>query len=253
MSNDIFKIKPTKAAAIQEAENFTIYSPSEIMQKMRMLAKGRCLVTAYFEDGNQSFMTAIIDILPEKKMIVVDYGPDEGMNKRIMSEPRVIFKSDLAGISAQWSVHHVRKARFKDQLVFAFEVPDEMLWIQRRDTYRVAIPLSVNAQCQFTHSDDTQGQYRILDISAGGLALEDKGMHEDFQMDQVLKASHINLPEHGGGIVTLKICNILPLRKDKPEEGQRIGCVFQNLPSDLDATIQRFILSIDSMRKRVSD
>lgn len=253
MSSDIFKVKPTKTAVIEEDENFTIHSQNEIMQKIRMLAKGRCLVTAYFEDGNESFMTAIIDILPEKKLVVVDYGPDEGMNKRIMSENKVIFKSELAGITARFSAYHVKKARYKDQIVFAFEIPSELLWIQRRDTYRVAIPMSVNALCDFTHSDNSQGQYRILDISAGGLALEDTGMHEDFEQDQVLRACHINLPEHGGGIVTLKVCNILAMKRDKPEAGQRIGCIFQNLPSDLDATIQRFILHIDSMRKRITD
>lgn len=253
MSSDIFKIKPTKTAVIEDNENFIIYSQTEIMQKLRMLSKGNCLVTAYFDEGNESFMTAIIDILPEKKMVILDYGPDEGMNKRLLSENKVLFKSELAGVTAQFSVHHVRKARYQDQIVFAFEIPDELLWIQRRDTYRVSIPLSVNALCDLTHADNQTGQFRILDISAGGLALEDLDMHEDFQNGEVFKACHINLPEQGGGIVTLKVCNILPMKRDKPEAGQRIGCIFQNLPSDLDATIQRFILYIDSLRKRVQD
>lgn len=253
MSSDIFKIKPTKTATIEDNEDFIIYSPTEIMQKLRMLSKGNCLVTAYFDEGNESFMTAIIDILPEKKMVIVDYGPDEGMNKRLLSENKVLFKSELAGVTAQFSTHHIKKARYRDQVVFAFELPDELLWIQRRDTYRVSIPLSVNALCDLTHADDKKGQYRILDISAGGLALEDPDMHEDFQNGEVFKACHVNLPEYGGGIVTLKICNILPMKRAKPEAGQRVGCIFENLPSDLDATIQRFILHIDSLRKRLQD
>jgi len=250
MSDDIFKVKPTKTAAIEEHESFTIYSQTEIMQKMRMLAKGNCLVTAFFDEGNESFMTAIIDVLPEKKLILVDYGPDEGMNKKLLSGNKVIFKSELAGISAQFTVRSLKKARYKDQPVFAFEVPDELLWIQRRDTYRVKIPFSATALCDLTHLDNKKGQFRILDLSAGGLALEDIDMHEDFQIGNIFKGCHITLPEHGNGVVTLEVRNLLPLKRDNPEAGQRVGCIFQNLPSDLDATIQRYILHIDSLRKR---
>lgn len=254
MSSDIFKVKPSKTVEIEDKlDEYKIRSQTEIMQKLRMLVKGKCLVTVSFDDNNQTFMTALIEILPEKKMVIVDYGPDEGMNKRILSENKVNFRTELAGVSVSFSVHHVRKARYKEQLVFAFGVPDELTWIQRRDTYRVAIPMSVNANLEFTHSDNTREQYRILDISAGGLAFEDLNLHEDFQQAQTLKGCHINLPDYGGGMVTLQICNMLPLKRDNPEAGQRLGCIFQNLPSDLDATIQRFILHIDSMRKRITD
>ncbi|MDH5409155.1 MAG: flagellar brake protein [Gammaproteobacteria bacterium] len=253
MSDDIFKVKPSKTASIEEHESFTIYSQTEIMQKMRMLSKGNCLITAFFDHGNESFMTAIIDVLPEKKLILVDCGPDEGMNKKLMSEGRVLFKSELAGISAQFSAHNLKRAKYKDQAVFAFEVPDELLWIQRRDTYRVKIPFSATALCDLTHLDNKKGQFRILDISAGGLALEDMDMHEDFQIGNIFKGCNITLPEHGNGMVTLEVRNLLPLKHNDPGAGQRVGCTFQNLPTDLDAAIQRYILHIDSLRKRLAD
>ena len=61
MTDDIFKIKPSKAANIEKYEDFTIYGVNKVIDKLRMLQKGRRIITAYFDEGRQSLMTAIID------------------------------------------------------------------------------------------------------------------------------------------------------------------------------------------------
>lgn len=250
MNDDIFKIKPTKSAVIEDDEKFIIYSPTEIMQKMRMLQKSKCIVTAYFDGGKQSLLTAVIDLLPAKKIVLLDYGPDEAINKAFMASGSVTFKTQLMGVTAKFTVHDVKKAKYQNQLVFACDIPENILWVQRRDTYRVRIPLGMNAFCIVQH-EKKSAQYRIHDISVGGLALEDPDFNEDFALGSSFEKCEITLPEQGTGTVTLEVRSHLSASKTDNKQGRLIGCLFTDLRSDVDAMVQRFIHSIDSQRKKL--
>ena len=117
MNDDIFKIKPTKSAVIEDDEKFLIYSQTEIMQKLRMLQKNRSIVTAYFDDGKQTLLTAVIDVLTDKKMVLLDYGPDEAMNNALVAARKVVFKSQMQGVTAKFSIRDVKKAKYQGQAV----------------------------------------------------------------------------------------------------------------------------------------
>lgn len=251
MNDDIFKIKPTKSAVIENDEKFIIYSQSEIIQKLRMLEKGKCIITAYFDEGKQSLLTAVIDILPAKKIVLLDFGPDESVNQAFLSSRSVTFKSQLNGVTAKFSVHDIKKARYQSQSVFACALPENILWIQRRDTYRVRIPMGLNAFCLVHHEDNKARQYRIHDISVGGLSLEDPDTNQEFALGNSFDKCEITLPEHGTGTVNLEVRSHLPAGKENNKQGRRIGCLYSDLRSDVDAMIQRFIHSIDTQRKKL--
>ncbi len=253
MNDDIFKIKPTKSAVIEDDEKFLIFSETEIIQKLRMLQKNRCIVTAYFDDGKQTLLTAVVDVLPDKKMVLLDYGPDEAMNNSLLSARKVVFKSQMQGVTAKFSVREVKKAKYQGQAVFACALPEDLLWVQRRDTYRVRIPMAVNAFCIVPHLSSSAKQYRIHDISVGGLALEDPANNQEFALGAVFEKCEITLPEFGTGVITLEVRSIFPAGKENPKSGRKIGCLFHDIRSDDDAMIQRFIHSIDSQLRKIDD
>lgn len=253
MNDDIFKIKPSKAAVIEDDDKFIIYSQTEIMQKMRMLQKSRCLVTAYFDDGKQTLLTAVVDVLTDKKMILLDYGPDEAMNNALASARKVVFKSQMNGVTAKFTARDVKKARYQGKSVFACAIPEDLLWVQRRDTYRIKVPMTLNAFCVVPHISSNAKQYRIHDISVGGLALEDPGNNQEFALGAKFEKCDITLPEHGTGSVTLEVRSLLQANPDNPKAGRKIGCLFHDMRSDVDAMIQRFIHEIDSQHRKLED
>lgn len=251
MNDDIFKIKPTKSAVLEDDTKFIIYSQSEIIQKLRMLEKGKCIITAYFDEGKQSLLTAVINILPAKKILLLDLGPDESINKALLSSETVTFKSQLNGVTAKFSVYDINKARYQNESVFACTLPENLLWVQRRDTYRVRIPMGLNAFCLVHHEDNKARQYRIHDISVGGLSLEDNESNKEFALGNCFEKCEITLPKHGTGVIKLEVRSHLPAGKENSKQGRRIGCLYLDLRSDVDAMIQRFIHSIDTQRKKL--
>ena len=251
MNDDIFKIKPTKSAVIEDDEKFIIHSQTEVMQKLRMLQKSKCIITAYFDEGKQSLLTAVIDVLPAKKLVLLDFGPDDSVNKSLLSSGSVTFKSQLNGVTAKFTVYSVKKAKYQNQLVFACTIPESILWVQRRDTYRITIPMRLNAFCIIHHENGSSQQYRIHDISVGGMALEDPEKNEVFALGSSFERCELTLPELGSGKVNIEVRSHLPAGKENDKSGRRVGCLFTDLRSDIDAMIQRFIHTVDSERKKL--
>lgn len=252
MNDDIFKIKPTKSAVIEDDEKFIIFSQTEIMQKLRMIEKSRCLVTAYFDQGKQTLLTAIVGVLPDKKMVLLDYGPDETVNSALLTDKHIVVKSSLNGVTAKFTVPTISKATFNKQTVFACPVPEDLLWVQRRDTYRVRVPLGINAFC-IIHHENKSMQYRVHDISVGGVALEDPDNSDEFALGKHFEKCEITLPDFGTEVINLELRSIFPPNPAAPKQGRKIGFLFLDLRSDVDAMIQRFIHHIDSQRRKIDD
>ena len=250
MTDDIFKIKPSKAANIEKYEDFTIYGVNKVIDKLRMLQKGRRIITAYFDEGRQSLMTAIIDLLPEKNLLILDYGPNDEINKQLLASPKIIFKANLNGVTAQFSVRGLQNATYQKQSVFACSIPEQMLWIQRRDTYRVRTQYNSSITVALTFESGRSKHSQVLDISAGGLSIEDAEMDEEFALGKVFEGCTLELGDFGEGRVAMEVRDHLPMRRHKSSSGRRIGFMFHKLPHDLEARIQRFILSVDAQRRR---
>lgn len=252
MNDDIFKIKPTKSAVIEDDEKFLIYTQSEIIQKLRMLEKSKCIITAYFDHGKQTLLTALVGVLPEKKMVLFDYGPDETVNMAILADNHVVFKTSMNGVTAKFDVATVKKATYNGETVFACPLPHDLLWVQRRDTYRVRVPMGINALC-IVHHEKKSVQYRVHDISVGGVALEDPDNTEDFALGKRFQKCELTLPDFGTGVIDLELRSIFPPAPDKPKQSRKVGFLFLDLRSDVDAMIQRFIHHIDSQRRKLDN
>lgn len=238
---------------IENTEKYLLHSRGEIIQKLKMLAKDHCLITAHFNAGQESLITAVIDVLREKELLALDYGSNENINQKLLKADRVVFKTQHNGITAQFSARSVIKAKLKGQPVFAVALPEDLLWVQRREYYRIRVPLGMPIECHYTDDEGETRTHRIIDISSGGVALADPDYAFDLEdaAGGVLHNCRITLPEHGDGLVSLEIRNQLPLNFDDPGAGQRIGCSFVSIGSDFEANIQRYIHYIEAQRKQL--
>jgi len=242
---------------VENMEQFLLHGRGAIIQKLRQLGKGKNLITAHFGGGKYSLLTAVVDVLPDKDLLVLDYGADETMNKKILSADRIVFKTQHQGITAQFTVSDMKRARLRGKTAFACSLPDSLLWVQRREFYRVSIPRSDHVTCTINSPRDEAGtaphEYPLLDISIGGLALHATRASDSFEPGQIYAHCHLQLPAAEPETVALEVQNILPVRDNDPAAGLRIGCRFVDLHPELGASIQRYIHTVDAMKRRVED
>ena len=238
-----------KIDSIENMEHYMLYGRGEIMQKLRQLGKKHSLITLHF--GGHTMLSTVVDVLSDKNLLVLDYGGNEEMNQKLLKHNRAIVKTDYDGIQAQFTIKDIRKARLQGKPSFASPLPEDVLWVQRREFYRVRIPLSEVVTCELTIGDNNQVEYPVLDISTGGIALFDRDDELELEPGNTFYNCKLTLGEHSTSIISLEIRNHILKNPNDPEEGTRCGCAFLNLTGDFEASLQKFINIVDQQQKRV--
>ncbi len=245
--------KTTQSArqdSAENQENYLVASKTGVIAKLKQLIKHHCMVTATFNNGTQSITTTVLEVLKDMDLVALDYGATESVNLQLLNADRIFFKTNLDGITVQFDASSVTKARLQDEPVFAIPIPASLLWIQRREFFRVRIPLGTPAFCEVKQVDGSFRKYKLFDISAGGLSLHDEYQDLDYEEGLVLSACKLELPDHGHDTVSLKVQNSFPADNSKPGTGRRIGCEFVGIGMSFGATIQRYIHAIELARRQ---
>jgi len=225
-----------------------LYGRGEIMQKLRQLGKKHSLLTLHFND--QTMLSTVVDVLADKNLLVLDYGGNEELNQKLLKHDRAVIKTDYNGITAQFSIKAIKKARLQGKPSFACPLPESVLWVQRREFYRVKIPLSEVVNCEIIHGDNHRAVYPVLDISVGGIALFDRNEELELEPGNTFQNCKLTLGEHDSAFIDLEIRNIIPLNPEEPSEGRRCGCAFINISGDFEISVQKFINLVDQQQKR---
>ena len=234
-------------------QEYLLENPISVIAKLKQLAKNNNMVTASFDNGNSSMNTSVIEVLKDMDLVALDYGPSESLNTRLLAADRIIFIADVEGVDCQFKATSITKAKYQGEPVFAIPIPDSILWVQRREFFRVRVPLGVPAYCEVKQVDGSYRKYKVIDISSGGISLHDEFQDIDLETGVVLSACKLELPEYGHGQINLEVRNILPYRIGSKPAGKKIGCSFVNLGMSFAATIQRYINSVEAARRRLEE
>ena len=238
---------------IADIEKYFLHSKGEIVQKLRLLGKSKSSITGFFNEGKEIFLTAVVDVLRDKNILILDITQSEELKSKIAKSERLIFKTKHLGITAQFRVTSIQTAKYQGRQYFACPIPDELLWVQRREHFRVHIPLSDNAVFQIRNDEGGFKEYRVIDISGGGMAIADELF--DLKVEAGDEFTNVNLifEDNLSTTTNLLIHNTLPLNFSDPDAGQRIGCSFQSLRTDFAADLQRYINQLDSHYRKTLD
>lgn len=237
-----------------DVEKYFLHSKGEIVQKLRLLAKSKSSISGFFNHGNNFFLTAVVDVLRDKNILVLDISPDPALNEKIVNADNIVFKTKHLGVTAQFKAQSIQTAKFHGQHLFACAIPDDLIWVQRREHFRVRVPLSSNALFQIKADQGDITEYRIIDVSGGGIAIADEAYALKVEAGDELNNVDLFFDNELSCTTDLIVQNTLPLYFDKPTEGQRIGCHFNGLRTDFSAELQRYINQLDShYRKTLAD
>lgn len=235
---------------ISDIEKYFLRSKGEIVQKLRLLVKSKSAMTGYLNNGNEFFLTVIIDVLRDKNLLVLDISKDKELNSKITKSNRIVFKTKHLGITAQFKVKSIQTAKFQGQQFFACEIPEDLLWVQRRSDFRVRIPMNHNAICQIKNEDGEISEYRIIDVSGGGVSIADEKFSLKVEAGEEFNNVNLVFNDELSCTTSLTIQNTLPLNFATPSDGQRIGCTFNSLTADFAAELQRYINLLDSQQRQ---
>lgn len=232
--------------ADQDEDPFLVTSDLEIRSVLRSVQRHGVLVRMYMQGHpDHSIMTAVLDFDEDRKRVIVDCAPDPELNERLLKAAAVEFDTQLDQISIHFKADQLEACMHDGLPALCFPFPESLRRIQRREFYRVEIPVGEPISCMIPLVEPGQPPRRVTaklkDLSAGGLGLLDTDNQLPHEAGTTLKDARLTLPEVGVAVVDLYILRVhtvqLPTRKEIVE----LGCKFVNIPNSTTLQIQSYI------------
>jgi flagellar brake protein len=235
-----------------DSERFQVHSRLEIIAILRSVIEHRAFVTATFGEGNDFIVTALLAMNPDFEELIFDYGADAQANKRLVGATLIELSMELDHIKILFSVQRAEATTFEDGPAFRIRMPASITRLQRRDNYRVRLPLSQPATCTL-HCDPARPAasmaIRIFDVSCGGLALIDYPADLQLVPGTVYKDCQLDLREIGRVSTDIEIMHVMEKVSKNSLRSRICGCRFKNMANASVTLIQRYINKIERGHK----
>ncbi len=233
-----------------DLERCTLNSPPDVLFELRNLVRQNEKISVIFDEGRKSFLTILIDASEKDGNLYFDIGGSEDVNQAFLRSERAVFVGVVGGIRIQFTVRGSRIATLGGEPAFAVALPKTLLRLQRRDAFRLLLPVTVPYRCRIRKGPDEAIVLPLYDISVGGVGFQVPAPPKLVSMER-LTNSRLDLREGGLLSVTLEIRYVLAVqsRTDKPM--WHIGCQFIKISPLNETLIQRFMARIEAERRAV--
>ncbi|MDD5249161.1 MAG: flagellar brake protein [Rhodocyclaceae bacterium] len=226
------------------AAAFDITFRREIAFYLRQLINDGELVSVIFDEGRETFLTVLLEIDEETDTLVFDWGGSEEINARLLDSPRTFFIANPQGVRNQFIASRIWKTNYQGRPAFATAIPQRFVRMQRRDFFRLSLPLTQRRPCSFKLGEAaTPWEMAVVDIGIGGVGLEAPEETLPFTPGQVIPRATIDLGKYGKLEMDLAVCFVGTVTRGYKNTG-RLGCRFVKLTHPQENDLQRFVTQV---------
>ena len=247
---------------MQKNSDYLVRNQKLIAEYLTDIFKHKCIITAHFGENNASFLTAILELDVKNSIIKVDCAPAEHLNQQLLNSAKVLFRTQIDGIKVSFSGKSIKKTKIGDHHAFEMPLPDAIFWMQRRQFYRVKIPLShTGSFCEIAFQDESEHEFpsirtekfRLNDIGINGFAFLNPHpyLNQQFQYDIAFNGAKLFLHEGPNSVVGFVIKDVTEIKVNTTSTQQRIGCQFSDITPSFESGIQRYMQDIERQMKNI--
>ena len=233
---------------------YQVHSRTEIIAILRGLQEQGAVITFYFNKGYEFLLTRLVDIAPGGETLVFDYGSDLAISRRMLAARHMDCVSSKEKVRIQFALDGVETIRFEGRDAFAARLPATLVRLQRREDFRLEMPMANPILCEIPIAGGDGGHKSItatlVDISGGGIGLMNVPPDESaLVVDAEVPDVHFNLPKIGVVVATMRILYTYTVSLPSGKLQQRAGCQFIKLPGPMIKMIRRYIIQMERERK----
>lgn len=229
---------------------YRIHSAREVFSFLEEIRRQRLLLRMIFSEGRESIVTSILDIDASENALYIDAAPDPAQNRRIMLTKQVSFETMLDRIRIQFNVSGGERCDHGGFPALRFLLPPSLVRMQRRQSYRVNVPLAAPLRCIFMPPGTEMrplsefAPLNVMNISIGGIGVIDSGYLLDGRPGAVYTTCQLAFPTYPVTVaLEVRHAHIITLPNGKA--ARLIGCRFAETPSQVIALVQRYILKLE--------
>lgn len=232
---------------------YTLHSRADIVFQLRALQKRKVLVNLDLKGSRQIIVTSVLAINETRGTVILDSARGDALNHDLLSGKGAEFVAQIDGVSISFTTGPVTLCEFEKLPALRIALPQSMVRLQRREHFRVPLTVANPVRCLIPSplgSEDSEPfNTTIVDIGCGGVALTDASGRLGTETSRRLPDCRLLLPETDVVVATLEIRNTAQIRLQNGAFQTRLGCKFIDLPNDMAAHLQRFVMDIERARR----
>jgi c-di-GMP-binding flagellar brake protein YcgR len=227
-----------------EEDPYSVTSPLEIKSLLKSVQRRKALVRMHIKGTDASIVTTILDVLDDS--LLVDIANNTDFNQHVMRAANVSFDAMVDGVKVQFTSGKIGSANHGGLPALRVPMPETVLRIQRRDAYRVEVPMSLQASCRFRMPDGKPGPVlRIRDISSGGISVTDAAQELGADQGTIFDSCELVLPETGNIELSVRLVRKTEETLPNGKKQDILGLKFFNLSRPVQFRVQQFITVLE--------
>jgi c-di-GMP-binding flagellar brake protein YcgR len=243
---------PSAADHDEFLARYTLHSRAEILFQLRAIQKRKLLVNLDLHDSRQIVVTSVLAVSEAKNVLILDSAPGDALNQDLMSGKGAEFVAQMDGVSISFATGPVTLCEYEKLPALRIALPKSLVRLQRREHFRVQMPIANPVKCivpsQSPNEPDPISTH-IVDIGCGGVAIADTSGRLGPETGRVLVNCKLLLPDADAIFTSLEVRNSAQIRLHNGAFQTRLGCQFIDLPNDMAARLQRFVMDIERARR----
>lgn len=226
----------------ENLDDFTITSRREILFYLRQLINEGVQVSIMFNEGHDTLLTMLLDVDEDKNQLIFDWGGSEDSNRRFLRSEKNYFIARPQGVRNQFVTGQAQEISYNKRRAFAVKLPEKYVRLQRREFFRLTLPITQRPVCVMTSSEGKEMKLETVDIGLGGVALEAPALEFPCDLGMVFQA-RIDIKNQGVLRVPLKVCYRGEITRGT-KQIVRLGCHFEKMSHAQENELQKFITHV---------
>jgi c-di-GMP-binding flagellar brake protein YcgR len=237
-------------SSTQELSPYQVFSRREIIGLLRNIEHHKQLVSMHINRGAEAVVTSILAVDEANNAVIIDSAPHEDINKRVVASDNISFETVLDHIRILFFASNAERCEYENLPALRIPLPPNLIRLQRREYYRVPVPLSMGVRCEIQVPDETGTEMETIsvtlqNVSGGGIAIIDDRKRLDNTPGVIYKDCRLTLPGNTVVVTSLQVKNSQDLTMANGKTSRRIGCLFFELSKPMLAAVQRFITKLE--------
>jgi flagellar brake protein len=226
----------------ESVDSFTITFRREIVFYLRQLINDKDPISVSFNEGKDTILTLLLNLDDEEGLLYFDWGSTEEVNNRFLQSDRNFFVAMPGGVRNQFMCGKPQAVTYEGRPAFAVKLPEKYVRLQRREFFRLILPMMQRPTCFITSEGKTM-ELSTIDIGIGGVGLETPSLLFPCELGTEFADVRIEFKGLGELRTPLAIRYSGEITKGT-KQVKRLGCVFLKLSAAQENLVQKFMANI---------
>lgn len=232
---------------------YILPSRTEIISNLKTLAEKARMMTVFQKTGQEFFLSTVLGVDPTNNLVYIERAKFEPAWLKALDDD-FLCASDVDRVKIQFTLINPRRSEFKGELAWVADLPKTMVRLQRREYFRLDIPMSKPVQCVIKGigegEEKSEQIVQLNDISGGGIGFTaPEDMVEAFTAGKEYEGCVLTLPNEEPFTINLTIRSAFPVTTRSGVRSLRVGAEFLKINQARINIIQRYITAVERERR----